>query len=197
MTRDEATVDRIFAGNLDGLPPLSSKVRSCQSRSHCQLFISSTSLPGKILNIIKFVTTSQFLQTFRLTLLLSIICRIKKCLFIHVRKILGGSYLHQLHLHRYADGEEHLDGVCLPQDQGVLQGEARAGVPGGGHEVGGEGRDDRRAHDHCSLHERAEGLPEVLHGTQFHIFWGSKVRNKLHTQYYPLKRVSTSFTSLS
>ena len=26
MPRDEETVDRIFAGNLDGLPPLSSKV---------------------------------------------------------------------------------------------------------------------------------------------------------------------------
>jgi hypothetical protein len=26
MPRDEATVDRIFAGNLDELPPLSSKV---------------------------------------------------------------------------------------------------------------------------------------------------------------------------
>ena len=26
MARDEATVDRIFAGNLDNLPPLSSKV---------------------------------------------------------------------------------------------------------------------------------------------------------------------------
>ena len=26
MPRDEATVDRIFAGNLDNLPPLSSKV---------------------------------------------------------------------------------------------------------------------------------------------------------------------------
>ena len=26
MPRDEATVDRIFAGNLDDLPPLSSKV---------------------------------------------------------------------------------------------------------------------------------------------------------------------------
>ena len=28
MPRDEETVDRIFAGNLDGLPPLSSKVIS-------------------------------------------------------------------------------------------------------------------------------------------------------------------------
>ena len=27
MPRDEATVDRIFAGNLDDLPPLSSKVK--------------------------------------------------------------------------------------------------------------------------------------------------------------------------
>ena len=73
--------------------------------------------------------------------------------FIHVPPILGGPYLYQLHLHRHADGEEHLDGVCLPQDQGVLQGEARAGLPGGGHEVGGEGRDDGRAHDHQLVHE--------------------------------------------
>ena len=31
MPRDEETVDRIFAGNLDGLPPLSSKVNFCQT----------------------------------------------------------------------------------------------------------------------------------------------------------------------
>ena len=31
MPRDEATVDRIFAGNLDDLPPLSSKVRLLSS----------------------------------------------------------------------------------------------------------------------------------------------------------------------
>ena len=28
--------------------------------------------------------------------------------------------------------------------------------PGGGHEMGSEGRDDRRAHDHRPLHERAQ-----------------------------------------
>ena len=61
---------------------------------------------------------------------------------------LGGPYLHQLHVHGHADGEEHIDGVRLPQDQGVLQGEARSGVPGGRHAVGRQGRDDRRAHDH-------------------------------------------------
>ena len=44
----------------------------------------------------------------------------------------SGQDLYQLHLHRHVDGEEHVDGVGLPQDQGVLQGEARAGVPGGG-----------------------------------------------------------------
>ena len=54
----------------------------------------------------------------------------------------GCEDLHELHLHGHVDGEEHLDGVRLPQDQGVLQGEARPGVPGGGHEVGREGRDD-------------------------------------------------------
>ena len=60
----------------------------------------------------------------------------------------GGENLHQLDLHWHADGEEHPDGVRLPQDQGVLQGEARAWVPGGRHEVGGARRDDRRAHDY-------------------------------------------------
>ena len=42
----------------------------------------------------------------------------------------GGAHLHQLHLHRHVDGEEHVDGVRLPQDQGVLQREAWTGVPG-------------------------------------------------------------------
>ena len=50
----------------------------------------------------------------------------------------GGPHFYQLHLHRHANGEKHLDGVCLPQDQGVLQGEARAGVSSGRHEVGGQ-----------------------------------------------------------
>ena len=51
----------------------------------------------------------------------------------------GCENLHQLNLHRHVDGEEHIDGVCLPQDQGVLQGETWVGVPSGGHEVGGQG----------------------------------------------------------
>ena len=34
MPRDEETVDRIFAGNLDGLPPLSSKVVRIFTRYH-------------------------------------------------------------------------------------------------------------------------------------------------------------------
>ena len=42
----------------------------------------------------------------------------------------GGAYLHQFHLHGHVDGEEHVDGVRLPQDQGVLPREAWAGVPG-------------------------------------------------------------------
>ena len=65
-----------------------------------------------------------------------------------LRPHLGCPDLHQLNLHGHVDGEEHPDGVRLPQDQGVLQREARAGVPGGGHEVGSARRDDRRAHDH-------------------------------------------------
>ena len=39
----------------------------------------------------------------------------------------GCSHLHQLDLHGHADGEEHLDGVGLPKDQGILQ---RAAWPG-------------------------------------------------------------------
>ena len=42
----------------------------------------------------------------------------------------GGEDIHQLHLHGHVDGEEHVDGVRLPQDQGVLQREAWTGVPG-------------------------------------------------------------------
>ena len=64
---------------------------------------------------------------------------------------LGGADLHELDLHRHVDGEEHPDGVRLPKDQGVLQGEARTGVPGGGHALGRQGRDDGRAHDHREL----------------------------------------------
>ena len=45
----------------------------------------------------------------------------------------GGANLHQLDLHGHADGAEHPDGVRLPEDQGVLQGEARTWVPGGQH----------------------------------------------------------------
>jgi hypothetical protein len=82
MPRDEETVDRIFAGIVDGIPPLSSKVDTCMHA--CTAF---THRPG-------------------------------------------GADLHQLHLYRHVDGEEHADGVCLPEDQRVLQGETRAGVPG-------------------------------------------------------------------
>ncbi len=42
----------------------------------------------------------------------------------------GGEDIHKLHLHGHADGEEHANGVGLPQDQGVLQGEAWTGVSG-------------------------------------------------------------------
>ena len=89
MPRDEETVDRIFAGNLDGLPPLSSKV-FCLSIFFCSFFV--------------------FFHSFYL--------------------FQGGAYLHQFHLHGHVDGEEHADGVRLPQDQGVLPREAWAGVPG-------------------------------------------------------------------
>ena len=39
MPRDEATVDRIFAGNLDDLPPLSSKVPSITKVFYINIFI--------------------------------------------------------------------------------------------------------------------------------------------------------------
>ena len=64
------------------------------------------------------------------------------------RKCVGGANLHQLHVHGHVDGEEHVDGVRLPEDQGVLSRETRPRVPSGGHAVGGARRDDRRAHDH-------------------------------------------------
>ena len=96
----------------------------------------------------------------------------------------GGEDIHQLHLHGHVDGEEHVDGVRLPQDQGVLPGEARAGVPGGRHEVGGEGRDDGRAHDHGPLHERAARLSEVLHGTKLYLFRCTKVSSPLTSLCY-------------
>ena len=57
---------------------------------------------------------------------------------VHVLLLTGGPDLHELDLHGHVDGEEHLDGVCLPQDQGILQREARSGVPSGGHEMGGQ-----------------------------------------------------------
>ena len=86
MPRDEETVDRIFAGNLDGLPPLSSKV---------------------------FFRLQYLCHSFDL--------------------FQGGAYLHQFHLHWHVDGEEHVDGIRLSQDQGVLPWEARTGIPGFGH----------------------------------------------------------------
>ena len=44
MARDEQTVDRIFAGNLDGLPPLSSKVlpATTSTLQVVRIFTSST-----------------------------------------------------------------------------------------------------------------------------------------------------------
>ena len=42
----------------------------------------------------------------------------------------GCADLHKFHVHGHVDGEELLDGVRLPQDQGVLQGKAWTRVPG-------------------------------------------------------------------
>ena len=47
MTRDEATVDKIFAGNLDSLPPLSSKVGDC----YCQNSLNNLLLSAAALII--------------------------------------------------------------------------------------------------------------------------------------------------
>lgn len=46
------------------------------------------------------------------------------------RTIAGGEDLYQLHIHGHADGEEHPHGIRLPQDQRVLPGKARLGIPG-------------------------------------------------------------------
>jgi hypothetical protein len=69
----------------------------------------------------------------------------------------------------------------------------RSACSGGGHAVGSEGRDDRRAHDHSqcmlaqahaitgwfphpgSLHERAEWLSEIQHGSQLHLLRSAEV----------------------
>ena len=57
--------------------------------------------------------------------------RFKDCfLFLKPRIFKGGAHLHQFDVHGHVDGEELLDGVRLPQDQGVLQGKARTRVPG-------------------------------------------------------------------
>ena len=46
MPRDEETVDRIFAGNLDGLPPLSSKVVRIFTRCHQCTECSASAMPA-------------------------------------------------------------------------------------------------------------------------------------------------------
>ena len=111
MPRDEETVDRIFAGNLDGLPPLSSKVFLC-SRFSFSLSLFTIWTGCRLSAQRSFLFSRFFLFP----------------LFIDLFE--GGAYLHQFHLHWHADGEEHVDGICLPQDQGVLSWEARTGVPG-------------------------------------------------------------------
>ena len=113
------------------------------------------------------------------------------CPINQVIKIKGCENLHQLYLYWHVDGEEHPDGVCLPQDQGVLQGEAWAGVPGGGHEVGGQGWDDRWAHDNCSLYEWTQRMSKILHGTQLYLFWCPKVSillSKYYSETVPLEQ---------
>jgi len=42
----------------------------------------------------------------------------------------GCADIHKLNLHGHVDGEEHVDGIRLPKDKGVLQGETWTGVPG-------------------------------------------------------------------
>ena len=42
----------------------------------------------------------------------------------------GGSNIYKLNFHRHVDGEEYSHGVGLPQDYGILQRKAWAGVPG-------------------------------------------------------------------
>ena len=117
----------------------------------------------------------------------------------------GCEDLHELNIHWHVDGEELLDGVRLPQDQGVLQGEARARVPG--HWRGKSvkvahtqvvdmrwGVRDEMTDEHMTtvrspttylcllyhyvpgaLHEWIERLPKIQHGTKLHLFWSPKV----------------------
>ena len=84
---------------------------------------------------------------------------------------------------------------------------------GGRYEVGCEGRDDGRAHDHGerkqqesegrlftitstgSLHERTAWVPEIQHGTQLHLLWSSKVRI-LGLQWAMARSIRCNVTSL-
>jgi hypothetical protein len=66
-------------------------------------------------------------------------------------------------------------------------------ISGGGHEVGGEGRDDGRAHDDQTLHERAERLPEVQHGSKLHLLRWTKVRYQTCTVFQYVDSVSKMF----
>ena len=50
--------------------------------------------------------------------------------FFKHRIFKGGAHLHQFDVHGHVDGEEHVDGVRLPQDQGVLQRETWTGISG-------------------------------------------------------------------
>ena len=51
-------------------------------------------------------------------------------LFLKPRISKGGAHLHQFDVHGHVDGEEHVDGVRLPQDQGILQRETWTGISG-------------------------------------------------------------------
>ena len=49
--RDENIVDKIFAGSLDGLPPLSSKVRIYKNQKKLRVLVKFTMVPFKYLSI--------------------------------------------------------------------------------------------------------------------------------------------------
>ena len=40
------------------------------------------------------------------------------------------SNLHQLNIYRYVDGTKHVDGICVSEDKGILQGETWIRVSG-------------------------------------------------------------------
>ena len=157
--RDEKTVDNIFAGCLDNLPPLSSKVisvfNSVVTICHeiLRLFAFSPARPSRTCWWRETRWWSGFTQRSRNT----------------ARSDMALNFKWEQELHSRMDKSWNISGC--------------------GHEVGSQRRDDKRAYDHSrtdrmidncvslgSLYEWAERLSEVQHGTEFHLLWRPEVR---------------------